>query len=60
MTKFFDNRHKRIVFMSRKIKIAALQLSGPVNIAPETADEDKTKIVDRLLTLLKEAVAADA
>jgi predicted amidohydrolase len=41
--------------MSRKIKIAALQLSGPVNIAPETADEDKSRIVDRLLTLLKEA-----
>ena len=45
----------KIPVMSRKIKIAALQLSGQVKIAPESAQEDKTKIVDRLLRLLKEA-----
>jgi predicted amidohydrolase len=41
--------------VSRKIKIAALQLSGPTPVKPDTFAEDKKKIVQRLLKLVKEA-----
>lgn len=41
--------------MSRKIKIAALQLSGPVKVEPETATKDKEKVVERLVKLLRSA-----
>ncbi|MBN2553141.1 MAG: carbon-nitrogen hydrolase family protein [Spirochaetales bacterium] len=43
--------------MSRKIKIAALQLSGPTPVEPDTFAQDKEKIVERLLKLVKEAAA---
>jgi predicted amidohydrolase len=38
--------------MSRKIRIAALQLSGPVKVEPETATKDKQKVVERLVNLV--------
>ena len=41
--------------MSQKIKIAALQLSGPTPVEPQSAVEDKKKIVQRLTNLVKEA-----
>jgi predicted amidohydrolase len=41
--------------MSRKIKIAALQLSGPVKVDSETAEKDKAAVVDRLVKLVKQA-----
>ena len=41
--------------MGRKIKIAALQLSGPTPVEPQTAVEDKRKTVERLTELVKEA-----
>lgn len=41
--------------MSRPIKIAALQLSGPVRVEPETAEADKAAVVKRLLALVKDA-----
>jgi predicted amidohydrolase len=41
--------------MSRKIKIAALQLSGPVKIEPATAAKDKEKVVERLIDLVLKA-----
>jgi predicted amidohydrolase len=45
--------------MSRKIKIAALQLSGPVRVDPETAEKDTAAVVARLLTLIKDAAKRD-
>jgi predicted amidohydrolase len=45
--------------MSRKIKIAALQLSGPVKIEPDTAEKDKAAVVERLLKLLQQAAKED-
>jgi predicted amidohydrolase len=41
--------------MERKIKIAALQLSGPVKVEPDTAEKDKAAVVQRLLKLVKDA-----
>jgi len=41
--------------MRKKIKVAALQLSGPTCVEPETADKDKAAIVERLVNLVKEA-----
>ena len=41
--------------MSRRIKIAALQLSGPTTVEPDTFEEDKKKIVQRLTRLVKQA-----
>ena len=45
--------------MSKKIKIAALQLSGPVKVDPDTAEKDKAKVVKRLLRLIKHAAKQD-
>lgn len=39
--------------MGRKIRIAALQLSGPVKVEPETAAKDKSKVVERLTGLVR-------
>jgi predicted amidohydrolase len=41
--------------MGRKIKVAALQLSGPVKVEPDTAQKDKAAVVDRLLKLIRDA-----
>lgn len=41
--------------MSHKIKIAALQLAGPTPVEPQTEAEDKKKIVQRLINLVREA-----
>jgi len=41
--------------MRKKIKIAALQLSGPTCVETETADKDKAAIIERLINLVKEA-----
>jgi predicted amidohydrolase len=41
--------------MSRKIRIGALQLSGPVRAEPDTAEKDKGKVVERLVHLIKRA-----
>jgi predicted amidohydrolase len=41
--------------VSGKIKIAALQLSGPTPVEPDTFGEDKKNIVQRLTTLVKQA-----
>jgi len=41
--------------MNRKIKIAALQLSGSTPVKLETADEDKVLVVKRLTDLIKDA-----
>jgi len=45
--------------MSRKIKIAALQLSGPVKVEPETAQKDKAAVVGRLVRLIQDAAKQD-
>ncbi len=39
--------------MARKIRIAALQLSGPVKVEPETAAKNKSKVVERLASLVR-------
>lgn len=41
--------------MGGTIRIAALQLSGPVKVEPETAEQDKKVVVERLLRLVKDA-----
>lgn len=41
--------------MSRKVKIAALQLSGPVKVESETEAKDKEKVVERLVKLVRNA-----
>ena len=41
--------------MNRKIRIGALQLSGPVRVEPDTAEKDKAKVVERLIHLIKKA-----